>query len=217
MVRCGSFRISFDDFGCRSAFLGCEESRCRRVDGRHLLTHIMIVATWLRSDRGREPMRKLSTFLVVVCSMLVAAANPSVAAPGSGWRSEAAKGNVDYGAGQAAVKAGNYRQAIESLTKAEEAEPNNADVLNLLGFSYRKLGEFDQSLTYYQRALTLEPQHRGANEYVGELYLQMGDLPKAEERLTRLDRICTFGCEEYSDLKRAIKEYKADRPAAKGS
>jgi Flp pilus assembly protein TadD len=103
------------------------------------------------------------------------------------------------------------------LTKAEEAEPNNADVLNLLGFSYRKLGEFEQSLTYYQRALTLEPQHRGANEYLGELYLQMGDLPKAEERLARLDRICTFGCEEYSDLKKAIKEYKADRPAAKGS
>jgi tetratricopeptide (TPR) repeat protein len=173
----------------------------------------MVVAT----SCDREPMRTPSTFLVLVCSMLVAAANPSAAAPGSGWRSEAATENADYAVGQAAVKAGNYRQAIESLTKAEEAEPNNANVLNLLGFSYRKLGEFEQSLSYYQRALTLEPQHRGANEYLGELYLQMGDLLKAEERLARLDRICTFGCEEYSDLKKAIKEYKAGRSAAKGS
>jgi hypothetical protein len=57
--------------------------------------------------------------------------------------------------------------------------------------------------------LALKPKHRGANEYLGELYLEMGDLAKAEERLEVLDGACWFGCDEYSDLKEAIAKYKA--------
>jgi len=62
---------------------------------------------------------------------------------------------------------------------------------------------------YYDEALRIEPQHRGALEYSGELYLQTGNLAKAEQRLAALDKACRFGCEEYSDLKKAIAQYKA--------
>ena len=61
----------------------------------------------------------------------------------------------------------------------------------------------------YKKALAIDPDHRGANEYLGELYLQTGDLAKARVRLDKLDGICFFGCEEYDDLKRAIKAFEA--------
>ena len=89
------------------------------------------------------------------------------------------------------------------------AEPKNADVYNFLGYSHRKLGDSAAALGFYQKALELKPKHRGTNEYLGELYLEMGELEKAEQRLEVLDGACFFGCEEYTDLKNAIKAYKA--------
>ncbi len=65
------------------------------------------------------------------------------------------------------------------------------------------------ALAHYGRALELEPEHRGANEYLGELYLDLGQLAKAEERLQVLDKACFFGCEEYSELKAKIEAYMA--------
>ena len=108
-----------------------------------------------------------------------------------------------------AIKAGNYNRAIELLQKVVASESQNADAWNYLGFSQRKLKRFDQALSAYQKALAIDPEHRGANEYLGELYLQTGDLAKAKERLKKLDDVCTFGCEEFDDLKQAIKAYEA--------
>lgn len=108
-----------------------------------------------------------------------------------------------------AVKAGNYNRAIELLQKLVAAKPGNADAWNYLGFSHRKLKKFGQAMTAYQKALAIDPEHRGANEYLGELYLQTGDLAKAKERLRKLDDVCTFGCDEFDDLKQAIKAYEA--------
>jgi len=108
------------------------------------------------------------------------------------------------------VKQSQYAKAIPLLKRVVAAEPNNADAFNLLGYSHRKLGDFDAALGYYQTALKFKPQHLGANEYLGELYLQMGDLEKAEERLGVLDWACLFGCEEYTELKEAIEAYKAE-------
>ena len=108
-----------------------------------------------------------------------------------------------------AVKAGNYNRAIELLQKVVAGDSQNADAWNYLGFSQRKLKKFDQALGAYQKALAIDPEHRGANEYLGELYLQTGNLAKAKERLKKLDDVCTFGCEEFDDLKQAIKAYEA--------
>ncbi len=107
-----------------------------------------------------------------------------------------------------AVKAGNYDRAIELLQKVVAKDPQNADAWNYLGFSQRKLKKFDQALGAYQKALAIDPEHLGANEYLGELYLQTGDLAKAKERLKKLDDVCFFGCEEFDDLKQAIKAYE---------
>lgn len=101
-----------------------------------------------------------------------------------------------------------YEKAISELDKALLDEPDDADLLNLLGYSNRKLGNFDTALDYYLKALKIDPEHRGANEYLGELYLQLGQPEKAEERLAVLDKDCFFGCDEYDELKEAIEEYR---------
>jgi tetratricopeptide (TPR) repeat protein len=86
--------------------------------------------------------------------------------------------------------------------------PRSADGFNLLGYSLRNQKKYDDSLVAYKQALTLDPKHRGAHEYIGMAYVQMGQLDKAKEHLASLDKICPFSCEEYRDLKKAIAEVK---------
>ncbi len=114
----------------------------------------------------------------------------------------------NYKDGVKAVKSAKYRKAIKLFNKVVAAKPTNADAWNYLGFSHRKLKKFDPALNAYQKALAIDPNHRGANEYLGELYLQTDNLPKARERLEKLDKICSFGCEEFDDLKAAIAAYE---------
>jgi len=86
--------------------------------------------------------------------------------------------------------------------------PRSADGFNLLGYSLRNQKKYDDSLVAYKQALSLDPKHRGAHEYIGIAYVQMGQLDKAKEHLASLDKICPFSCEEYRDLKKAIAEAK---------
>lgn len=106
-----------------------------------------------------------------------------------------------------------YDQAIEKLGKALSESPDDADLLNLIAFSHRKSGRFDNALEYYQKALAIEPDHRGANEYLGELYLQLDQLDKARERLAVLDSECFFGCKEFDKLEEAIENYVKNNPS----
>jgi tetratricopeptide (TPR) repeat protein len=110
-----------------------------------------------------------------------------------------------------------WRDAIAALQQV--GDTGNADWNNLMGYSHRKAKTPDYAAAerYYDAALRIDPKHRGALEYSGELYLMMGDLPKAEERLARLDKACTFGCDELRDLRAAISAFKANgnRMAAK--
>jgi Flp pilus assembly protein TadD len=122
-----------------------------------------------------------------------------------------APANPDAEAGKAAIRAQNWKGAIDSFAKVAAANPRDADAQNGLGYAYRKLGNLDMAFKHYNEALRLEPRHRGAHEYIGEAYLMKGDLPKAKEHLAALDRICFFGCEEYSDLKKAIAEFEKRR------
>ncbi len=117
----------------------------------------------------------------------------------------------EYSLAKKALDDGDYDVAINKLAQLHENDPDDADVLNLLGYGYRKSGDFDQARGYYLQALAVEPKHRGANEYIGELYLETGHLDKAEERLAVLDDDCWLGCEEYTDLKEAIAEYKVKK------
>jgi Flp pilus assembly protein TadD len=112
---------------------------------------------------------------------------------------------------RASIKTEKYNQAIQQLQAANET--SSADWNNLLGYSLRKKQPPDLvgAEKYYQAALKIDPEHRGALEYYGKLKLMNNDLPGAEALLARLDKACTFGCEEYSDLKGAIQKYKSSK------
>jgi len=104
-----------------------------------------------------------------------------------------------------------YARSAAVLREALAKAPANPDYHNLYAYSLRKAPGPDMDLVFkhYHEALRLAPKHRGAHEYVGEAYLMVGNVGKAREHLAQLDRLCFFGCEEYSSLKQAIREYEA--------
>ncbi len=103
----------------------------------------------------------------------------------------------------------NWPAAIDELKKVND--PASADWNSLMGYSLRKADPANaaEAEKFYSEALRIEPRHRGALEYSGELYLITGNLPMAEQRLATLDKACFLPCEEYTDLKRAVARYKA--------
>jgi Flp pilus assembly protein TadD len=114
----------------------------------------------------------------------------------------------DMVAGRAAVEAKNWPAALGAFGKVVANEPNNPNGHNMLAYSYRKSGNLDMAFKHYNEALRIDPKHRAAHEYLGEAYLMANNLAKAEEHLKVLDGLCFFGCEEYSDLKKAVAEYR---------
>jgi tetratricopeptide (TPR) repeat protein len=94
-----------------------------------------------------------------------------------------------------------YQKAQKLLIKSNENNPNNADTLNYLGFTTRKLGDFNLGEKYYLQGLAIEPKHNGINEYLGELYVVTNRMDLAKERLEVL-RSCN--CEEFQELKEII-------------
>jgi tetratricopeptide (TPR) repeat protein len=113
----------------------------------------------------------------------------------------------DFAAGKRALVAGDWTGAIKALMSAGLRDARNADIQNYLGYAYRRLRQLDAAMRHYQQALLLNPRHRGAHEHLGEGYLVLGNLAKAEEQLAALEQICLIPCDEYGDLKRAISEY----------
>ena len=99
-------------------------------------------------------------------------------------------------------------QAI--LRDAIAASPTNPDYHNMYAYTIRKGANPDMNLVFkhYNEALRLDPKHRGAHEYIGEAYLQVGNLPKAKEHLSALDKLCFFSCEEFNDLKKAVAQFE---------
>ena len=112
------------------------------------------------------------------------------------------------------MQRGAFDEAIPHLRTALEAQPGNADILNLLGFSSRMVGKYDDSLDFYQRALARDPDHKGAHEYLGELYLTIHQLGNARGQLAELTRLCPNGCAERDMLTKSIADYEAVGTAA---
>jgi Tfp pilus assembly protein PilF len=98
------------------------------------------------------------------------------------------------------VNSGDYRGAMPMLAAIIQNDPRNTDALNLMGFSLRKTGQYDLALRYYYSALALQPKHIGANEYLGELYVVMGQVDKAKERLAILQAACGANCVQAREL-----------------
>ena len=114
-----------------------------------------------------------------------------------------------------AIEAGQYRAAIPLLEGVVTRDERNADAYNWLAYAVRKDGDPARAIPIYQKALALDPKHRGAHEYIGEAYLMLGDLGSARQHLACLDALCFFGCSEYRDLKQAIETF--ERKATSGS
>ncbi len=95
-----------------------------------------------------------------------------------------------------------YSQAFEKLEKAYSSDKKNPDILNYMGYTSRKVGNFDQAEKFYLKGLSIKPDHNGINEYLGELYVQTNRIDKANERLEVL-RNCN--CNEFNELELIIK------------
>jgi tetratricopeptide (TPR) repeat protein len=112
-------------------------------------------------------------------------------------------------AARAQIKAQNWPAALDELKRVNAS--GDADWNNLMGFALRKQAkpDLDGAQRHYDAALRLNPQHRGALEYSGELALMKGDLPTAESRLAALGQACPRGCEELDDLKKSVARFKS--------
>ena len=101
-----------------------------------------------------------------------------------------------------------YKKAFKLLLVSNKKKPNNPDILNYLGFTSRKLGEFEKGENYYLEGLAIEPNHIGINEYLGELYVVTNRIELAKERLNVL---INCNCEEYNELKEIIEGTKKSK------
>ena len=113
------------------------------------------------------------------------------------------------GPARASIAAKDWTAALIELKKVNDT--GSADWNNLMGYSLRKAdaANIPEAEKFYNEALRIEPKHRGALEYSGELYLMTGKLDLAEQRLAALDKACFLPCEEHTDLKKAVAKYKA--------
>ena len=153
-------------------------------------------------------MKKLT---IIICSLLIN--NYALAAGGEGGSSSTSD---PYKEAKSLVKrAGKlekkeklekakklYTKAFKKLEKAYLSDKTNPDILNYMGFTSRKIGNFEDAEKYYLTGLELNPDHNGINEYLGELYVQTNRIDKANERLEVLK---SCNCEEYSELELIIK------------
>ena len=111
-----------------------------------------------------------------------------------------------------AIDVKDWSRAMRELNAAVLEEPKNAEVHNLMGYSYRKRANPDlpKAFEHYNTALKIDPRHKGAHEYIGEAYLMDKKPAEAEKHLAQLETICgNKTCEEYADLAKSIADYKA--------
>ena len=146
------------------------------------------------------------------CVLAALLAASSWAAGGGGGSSDADdpfKQSGPYKDAMDAIQAGRYAQAIPMLEKWVAGHSHDADGYNWLGYAYRKTGKLDPAFKAYKRALSLDPQHKGAHEYIGEAYLMANQPDKAEQHAKMLAQLCPQSCEELNDLRAAIVAYRS--------
>jgi tetratricopeptide (TPR) repeat protein len=155
-----------------------------------------IIAVWFGTSEP-PPQAKLAPEEWPICTTM-----------GSmGSEADWAQLDPDFAAGKKALVAEDWNRAIAVLKLALLRDPRNADIHNYIGYAYRRLRQFGPAMQYYQQAIVLNRRHRSAHEHLGELYLALGDLAKAEHQLATLEEICLIPCVEIDDLKRAIATY----------
>ena len=147
--------------------------------------------------------------------ILLALSPAAVFAMGSNDPAPAANRPVDpnFTEGRKAIDAKDFAAAIPLFQAVVAKDDRNADAFNWLGYALRNQGDYEKAFIAYNKALEIDPKHRGAHEYIGEAYLKTNQPDKAEEHLKRLSSLCTFGCAEYTELKNKIAAYRAAKPS----
>lgn len=153
----------------------------------------------------KNPLKSL--FAALLTGFLIAFV--PLAAANLGDDDVAASDDPNFQEGRKALESQDWKKAVDLFSKAVQSDPKNADAHNFLGYAYRKVGKVDSSFNHYNEALKLNPKHKHAHEYIGEAYLLTDNLPRAEQHLAELQKLCTpIPCEEYKELKRAVDIYK---------
>jgi tetratricopeptide (TPR) repeat protein len=142
------------------------------------------------------------TSLLVGLSMMLATS-------ASGVDTVISKDAPDLASVRSKIKAKDFKAAIAELTPLL-ASHQHADVYNLMGFSHRKSGDMAQAATFYAKSLDFDASHKGALEYQGEMFVELGQLDKAKANLAKLAKLCPKGCEEREDLEKAIASAPAN-------
>ena len=155
----------------------------------------------------------MKTYIRPLIIALLAFPVAVLAAGGGDTNSSEAPADPVIAAAREANGRKDYAKSSEILRDALAKTPGNADYHNLYAYSVRKGANPNMDLVFkhYNEALRINPQHRGAHEYIGEAYLMVGNVGKAKEHLGQLDKLCFFPCGEYTDLKKAVAEYEAKR------
>jgi Flp pilus assembly protein TadD len=143
-----------------------------------------------------------SSFLAALMALSTFLAVPALAAGTSDGSSATAA--ASYAEAKAMVDEGNFVAALPNLIALTKADAKNADAWNLLGFTYRKLGQLEDSDAAYLTVLSINPDHLGALEYQGELFITTGKLDEAKANLAKLHALCG-DCEQAEDLAKALK------------
>ena len=143
----------------------------------------------------RPPRSTLVPYTTLVRSLPTGCDDQHVAAPKT-----TPAGTTAFARAVASLEEGHYEEAIDALFVIVGEDPENADIFHQLGYANSQLQNYDQALTFYHRALNIEPEHAGAHAYIGKVYLEIGDLTMAQHHLGQLDLICLRSEEHTSEL-----------------
>ena len=217
------------------AHLGQEEykpaaksfERAVRYDEKLYRAHAKLGATYLKLDQAEKAdgvlsdLRAASEACASACAEsddIAAAIAEIEAAKGAGAPVETSSlaphvqpvsletGDILYSDALRLINLGEYDAAIAELRTAGTILGPHPDVLTYIGFANRKKGEREVALSYYAAALSIAPDHLSANEYLGEYYVEMGDLERAQAQLDKLNALCPFGCEQTEELSQWIAD-----------
>ena len=152
--------------------------------------------------------------LFMISAFLIINSNNVFSAGSSSNSNDDKTKSLAFSSAEKLINKKQFSDAILKLNDALASDSKNADIYNYLGFSHRKLGKMEQAAVYYNKALEINPKHKGALEYQGEMYLTLNQIGKAEENLRKLDKICFLGCSEFDKLKKSIVDKKSGKKSS---
>lgn len=151
----------------------------------------------------------MKALLLVVCMLASASLFAEATSSGSGSSySDSSDSGLNVSSEIKAIKAllakEQYKRASRKAQQVINQDWYNADAWNLMGFSQRKMGDYKRSRKSYARALKFNPEHKGALEYQGELYIKLGQIDKARTNQEKLIELCPNGCKQLDQLTKAL-------------